>query len=102
MTDVVSKEKNGKAYHSVLLRESVRIGKKVCSRTIANLSSLSSAAIAGIKNALQGKSEASLEGLVKTGRKSLLQRIRICKYFSPRTEVSFTSFGMVWNRLSDR
>jgi hypothetical protein len=56
VTDVVSKGKNGKAYHSVLLRESVRIGKKVCSRTIANLSSLSSSAIAGIKNALQGKS----------------------------------------------
>lgn len=82
ITDVVSKGKNGKAYHSVLLRESVRIGKKVCSRTIANLSSLSSAAIAGIKNALQGKSETSLEGLAKNSDSLKL--------------VQGESFGAIW------
>ncbi|MEK7643682.1 MAG: hypothetical protein AAB390_00035, partial [Patescibacteria group bacterium] len=82
MTDVVSKGKNGKAYHSVLLRESIRIGKKVSTRTIANLSSLSSAAIAGIKSALQGKSEPSLEGLVKNSDSLKL--------------VQGESFGAVW------
>jgi len=82
VTDVVSEGKNGKIYHSVLLRESFRVANKVCSRTIANLSSLSSSAVAGIKNALQGKSEATLEDLAKNSDALKL--------------VQGESFGAVW------
>lgn len=82
VTDVASKGKNGKTYHSVLLRESYRIANKVYSRTIANLSSLSSTAITGIKNALLGKPEPSLEGLVKNSDSLKL--------------VQGESFGAIW------
>jgi transposase len=45
---------NGKYKSAVLLRESFRDGKKVCKRTLANLSSLSPSIIENIKKALKG------------------------------------------------
>jgi len=90
VNDVVSKGKNGKVYHSVLLRESYRVGSKVVSRTLANLSSLSSIAIAGIKNALKADSKDSLEELVKNSDSLKLAQGE--------------SFGAVWvvHQISER
>jgi hypothetical protein len=50
-----SKHSSGKVYHSVLLRESYREGKKVKKRTIANLSNCSEDVINLIKIALKNK-----------------------------------------------
>jgi hypothetical protein len=49
---VVSKGKKGQSYTSILLRESVRIGKKVRSRTIAVLTAMPQWLIATIEQAL--------------------------------------------------
>jgi len=114
VTEVVSKGKNGKVYHSVLLRESYRVADKVCSRTLANLSSLSATAIVGIKNALQGKSDASLEDLVKNSESlklvqaesfgaiwivhQIAERIGICKALGPSQNAIF-ALSQIYSRL---
>lgn len=50
-----SKRSSGKVYHSVLLRESYREGKKVKKRTVANLSNCSEEEINAISSALKNK-----------------------------------------------
>lgn len=50
-----SRSKSGKVYHSVLLRESYREGKKVKKRTIANLSNCPEDQIKAIEYALKNK-----------------------------------------------
>lgn len=50
-----SKHKSGKIYHSILLRESYREGKKVKKRTIANLSHCAENEINAIQAALKNK-----------------------------------------------
>ena len=57
---VENKSKQGKKiYHSVLLRESYRVGDKVRKRTVANLSSCKPEEIAAIKLALSHKDNLS-------------------------------------------
>ncbi len=61
-----NRSKQGKKiYHSVLLRESYRVGKKVRKRTIANLSSCKPEEIAAIKLALSHKDNLSEVGSLK-------------------------------------
>ena len=63
---VENRSKQGKKiYHSVLLRESYRVGKKVRKRTIANLSSCKPEEIAAIKLALSHKDNLSEVGSLK-------------------------------------
>ena len=57
-----SKHKSGKVYHSILLRESYREGKKVKKRTIANLSAFPEGLINSMEAALKNPNHALPSG----------------------------------------
>ena len=52
ITKVVSKGKNGKSYTSILLRQSVRVGSKVKSKTLAVLTHLPPHVLAAVRRAI--------------------------------------------------
>ncbi len=79
---VASKGKNGKSYTSILLRESLRVGSKVKSKTLAILTKLPASIIAAIENALSPAAD-SLASLASHSGDQL--RLR-----------SAESFGALW------
>ena len=82
ITRVVSKGKNGKSYTSILLRQSLRVGSKVTSQTIAVLTGLPPHALRAVENSLRPDSD-SLNSLANHSQ----QRLRLR---------NAEGFGAVW------
>lgn len=79
---VASKGKNGKSYTSILLRESLRVGSKVKSKTLAVLTSLPARIITAIESSLSPDTD-SLPSLAAHSHDKL--RLRTAE-----------SFGAIW------
>jgi len=82
IAEVRSKAKTGKTYLSILLRESVRLGTKVKSKTIAVLTHLPAHVLAAVRHAIAQPSD-SLAQVVANAPEDL--RLRTAE-----------SFGAVW------
>jgi hypothetical protein len=82
ITEVLSKGKHGKAYLSILLRESYRVGAKVKTRTLAVLTHLPAHVLEAVRRAIAHPAD-SLARLAQASLNSL--RLR-----------SGESFGAVW------
>ena len=82
ITEVVSKGKQGQSYTSILLRESVRAGAKVKSKTLAVLTHLPAHVLDAVRHAIVQPAD-SLAGLAKASAGSL--RLRTAE-----------SFGALW------
>ena len=82
ITEVISKGKQGKAYTSILLRESYRVGSKVKSKTLAILTQLPTHVLQAVRRAIAQPSD-SLSDLANTSKGSL--RLRTAE-----------SFGALW------
>ncbi len=79
IAEVVSKGKQGKAYTSILLRESFRVGSKVKSKTLAVLTQLPAHVLAAVRRAIAQPSE-GFSGLAKTADGAL--RLRTAESFA--------------------
>lgn len=82
ITEVLSKGKHGKAYLSILLRESFRVGKQVKTRTLAVLTHLPAHVLEAVRHAIAQPAD-SLSHLAQASQNSL--RLR-----------SGESFGALW------
>ena len=83
VTRVKSKGKNGKSFVSILLRESVRVGNKVKTNTIAVLTHMPKHVIASVEKA------------VKDGEKATLQQIKDGEQARLKLRNGL-SFGAIW------
>ena len=82
ITEVRSKGKKGQTYVSILLRESLRVGSRIQSRTLAVLTHLPAHVLAAVRRAL-AQPQASLAEVASASQGSLRQR-------------NAESFGAVW------
>ena len=80
---VKSKGKNGKAFVSILLRQSVRVGQQVKTKTVAVLTHMPKHVIASVEKAIKEPEAASLQQIKQNENTSLTLRNGL-------------SFGAVW------
>jgi hypothetical protein len=81
ITKVISKGKNGKSYTSILLRQSIRAGAKVKSRTLAILTKLPKNIIQAIQKAISQPATESLHTLADNSNDTLI--LRAAQSFGP-------------------
>ncbi len=83
ITRVKSKGKNGKSFVSILLRQSIRVGQKVKTRTIAVLTHMPKHVIASVEKAIKEPETATLQQIRENKDTSLALRNGL-------------SFGAIW------
>ena len=80
---VTSKGKNGKSFVSILLRQSVRVGQKVKTKTVAVLTHMPKHVIASVEKAIKEPETATLQQIKENEDTSLTLRNGL-------------SFGAIW------
>lgn len=83
ITRVKSKGRNGKSFVSILLRESVRVGEKITTKTIAVLTHMPAHVIASVEQSLKADPASTLQQIQDNKNKPLSLR-------------NGMSFGALW------